>query len=103
MRARQVTGPAGRPLTPGESPVALKTKHTHYLLSSGPTTFLDAYATLLALASRGGRYPLIGPHYADVRRLLAAKLDGGELAELLASGRPILVDAGTDHYRIEEV
>jgi hypothetical protein len=79
-------------------------KHLHYLATGveSELTALDCSATLLALVS-GGRIVLAGGAHQESRDELAGLLDGTVLAELLASGRPIVADSVPGAYVFLEV
>ncbi|OWY59626.1 hypothetical protein B7486_73550, partial [cyanobacterium TDX16] len=84
----------------GASP--MKCAHLHYLALAGNTVYLDVWAAAISLASRG-KYVLAGDAVRMYRDQLAAALDGGTLAELLASTRPIRVTAVIHGYVFEEL
>lgn len=76
----------------------------YILLSHGPTSSIDVWATQLALESRGRRV-LSGQMCRLERELLAAQIpepDNDPLVELLRSERPIRVRATTYGYEFEE-
>ncbi|MDY3558133.1 hypothetical protein R5W23_000854 [Gemmata sp. JC673] len=77
-------------------------KHTHHLLSDGPTSEIDVCGSVLALMSAGRRV-LSGDAGRLYRELLADELHGGALAELLLSTRPVLADSTAHGYVFWEV
>jgi hypothetical protein len=80
----------------------MRAKHLHYLRNSGQPWQIDVYAVPLVMCSAGLRV-IEADDMRRERDALAALLDGGALAELLASDRPIVADAVGPVFRFEEV
>jgi hypothetical protein len=79
----------------------MRAAHLHYLLiRDAAITELDAPALVLTASSRG-KYVLVGP--SPARDELARLVGPGLLAELLASGKPMVVDSIPDAYLFYEL